>query len=112
MAAVEIFFDQSSLTHLRAVAKSSIVKIEPYNSSTRSFGTSIARRSITFPAFLELLQDPLQRGQWYLTTQYDEDESDEDTGPGCVVISSKDTVAAAKCIAILRQVGVPLTAII
>ncbi|KAL1744263.1 hypothetical protein HDZ31DRAFT_39057 [Schizophyllum fasciatum] len=33
----------------------------------------------------------------------DEEASDEDQGPGCVTISSKDSLAAAKCIAILRQ---------
>jgi hypothetical protein len=54
------------------------VKIEPFNTSTNSFGTGLARRSIPFPQFLDILQDESQKGKWYLTTQYDEEQDNGD----------------------------------
>ncbi|EIN14656.1 Clavaminate synthase-like protein [Punctularia strigosozonata HHB-11173 SS5] len=65
----------ADLSYLRQTARSSTVKIEPVNPATGTFGSSMPRRTVLFPRFLDILSDETQRGKWYLTTQYEEEDA-------------------------------------
>jgi hypothetical protein len=74
------FLGQADLTHLRRVGADSVVRIEPFNDAIGTFGTAAARKTTSFPAFLDLLDSADERARWYLTTQYEADVENQDEG--------------------------------
>lgn len=68
------------MDYLRKAAGSVPVKIEPIHPTAGHFGTAAKRKQVLFSEYLDLLQDPQQRGKWYLTTQYEEDQDDSEDG--------------------------------
>jgi hypothetical protein len=71
---------QADLAHLRRVGADSVVRIEPFNDTIGTFGTAAARKTTSFPAFLDLLDSADERARWYLTTQYEADVENQDEG--------------------------------
>lgn len=64
----------TNLDYLRQKAGKVPVKIEPVHPSAGHFGTSAKRKQVPFADYVDLLEDPESAGNWYLTTQYTEDE--------------------------------------
>lgn len=64
------------MAHLRALAGSSTVKIEPIGQAG-SFGTSAPRKSTSFASYLDLMKNKEESEKWYLTTQYEEEQDEE-----------------------------------
>lgn len=54
------------------------MRIEPFDDTVGTFGTAAARTTTAFPAFLDLLDKDTERGRWYLTTQYDDRDGEDD----------------------------------
>ncbi|PWN93143.1 Clavaminate synthase-like protein [Acaromyces ingoldii] len=66
----------TDLEHLRSVAGSTQVKIEPIDAERQHFGTNAKRTQVRLDEFLDILKDPDQAGKWYMTTQYVDDEEE------------------------------------
>ena len=64
------------MAHLRALAGSSTVKIEPIGQAG-SFGTSAPRKSTSFASYLDLMKNKEESEKWYLTTQYEKEQDEE-----------------------------------
>lgn len=62
------------LEYLRSIAGDTEVKIEPLDTMRDRFGTGAMRKKVPLAAFLDILTDESERGKWYMTTQYEEDE--------------------------------------
>jgi hypothetical protein len=82
---------QADISHLRRTAQHSHVKIEPVNPVTGTFGSSMPRRTVPFSDFLDMLSEESQRGKWYLTTQYEDEETDRQSD-GSVGVVDEDSV--------------------
>lgn len=73
------------LDTLKAHAGDAVIMVEPVHPTEGVFGTATPRVKMTFAEYIDKLRDPAQRGKYYLTTQYDldeeEEQEDEDAGP-------------------------------
>ena len=82
------------LDHLRSIAGSTQVKIEPVDPINDRFGTGAQRRTVTLSQFLDMLQDEKQAGKWYMTTQYIDEQVEEEISNSTSTDSSRQDEAA------------------
>lgn len=69
---------QTDLDHLAKLAGHVPVKIEPIHPERGHFGTAAKRKKVKFGQYLDMLRDEESKGEWYLTTQYEEEEDEEE----------------------------------
>lgn len=65
------------INHLRSIAGTTQVKIEPIDPDMDQFGSSAKRSKVPLSQFLSSLSDRQSAGKWYMTTQYLESDDEE-----------------------------------